>query len=37
MEKKGEESTIRYEKKGVGGSHEAGSGRNSTTKETQRS
>jgi hypothetical protein len=37
MEKKGEESTIRYEKKGVGGSHKAESGRNSTTKETQRS
>jgi hypothetical protein len=34
---KGEESTIRYEKKGVGGSHKAESGRNSTTKETQRS
>jgi hypothetical protein len=37
MEKKGEESTIRHEKKGVGGSHKAESGRNSTTKETQRS
>jgi hypothetical protein len=32
MEKKGEESTIRYEKKGVGGFHKAGFGRNSTTK-----
>jgi hypothetical protein len=35
--KKGEESTIRYEKKGVGGSHEAESGRNPTTKNSQRS
>jgi hypothetical protein len=32
MEKKGEESTIRYEKKGVGGFHKAGFGRNPTTK-----